>query len=265
MPIREASRIGRGCRQFKCIAAKKIVCPIPGCFSEKVPSSAQYLDAKLPTKTKKWFFVQLVIARFKICTHLELMQPNDDSGTDGQIARESLLEIMARVANSDKAALEELYQLTSAKLFGVCRRICGDSSAAEDVLQDVYIKVWHRADQYQAGNYSPISWLAVIARNASIDWLRKNGRQNYDDEAVIEIIADDAPLGDAMIEDKQQKAKIMDCLEQLDKEQNQPIRSAFFGGYTYSELAKQIDVPLSTMKSRIRRGLMTLKKCLEDG
>ena len=193
------------------------------------------------------------------------MKSNDDSGTGGQIARESLLEIMARVARSDRTALEELYQLTSSKLFGVCLRICGDRSAAEDVLQEVYIKVWHRADQYQAGTYSPISWLAVIARNASIDWLRKNGRQNYDDEAVIEIIADDAPLGDTVIEEKQQKARIMDCLEQLDEEQNRPIRSAFFGGFTYSQLARQIEVPLSTMKSRIRRGLMSLKKCLEDG
>lgn len=193
------------------------------------------------------------------------MKSNDDSGTGGQIARESLLEIMARVASRDRKALEELYQLTSSKLFGVCLRICGDRSAAEDVLQEVYIKAWHRADQYQAGTYSPISWLAVIARNASIDWLRKNGRQNFDDEAVIEIIADDAPLGDTVIEEKQQKARIMDCLKQLDEEQSRPIRSAFFGGFTYSQLAKQIEVPLSTMKSRIRRGLMSLKKCLEDG
>tara|TARA_R110001599_G_scaffold29407_1_gene100436 strand:+ start:10645 stop:11226 length:582 start_codon:yes stop_codon:yes gene_type:complete len=193
------------------------------------------------------------------------MQVVDISGTDTQPARDSLLEVMARVADGDRAALEKLYELTSSKLFGVCLRICGDRSAAEDVLQEVYIKAWHRADQYQAGTYSPISWLAVIARNASIDWLRKNGRQNYDDEAVIEIIADDAPSGDTVIEEKQQKARIMDCLEQLDEEQNWPIRSAFFGGFTYSQLAKQIEVPLSTMKSRIRRGLMSLKKCLEDG
>ncbi|WP_339692963.1 sigma-70 family RNA polymerase sigma factor [uncultured Parasphingorhabdus sp.] len=178
---------------------------------------------------------------------------------------EPLLEIMAGVANRERVALEKLYELTSSKLFGVCLRICGDRSAAEDVLQEVYIKVWYRADQYQAGTYSPISWLAVIARNASIDWLRKNGRRKYDDNAVIDIIADDAPLGDVVIEDKQQKARIMECLEQLDEEQSRSIRSAFFGGFTYSQLAKQVEVPLSTMKSRIRRGLMSLKKCLEDG
>jgi len=193
------------------------------------------------------------------------MRSKDHYETENEMTREHLLEIMARVVNRERAALEELYQLTSAKLFGVCQRICGDRSAAEDVLQEVYIKVWHRADQYQAGTYSPISWLAVIARNASIDWLRKNGRKNYDDDAVIDIIADDAPLGDAVIEDRQQKAKIMECLEQLDDEQNVPIRSAFFGGHTYSQLAKRDEVPLSTMKSRIRRGLMNLKKCLEDG
>ncbi|WP_373489807.1 sigma-70 family RNA polymerase sigma factor [Parasphingorhabdus sp.] len=176
-----------------------------------------------------------------------------------------MLEIMARVAIRDRAALEELYQLTSAKLFGICRRICGDRSAAEDVLQEVYIKVWHRADQYQAGSYSPISWMAVIARNASIDWLRKNGRQHHDDDAAIDIVADEAPLGDAVIEEEQQRERIRDCLEGLEEEQNLPIRSAFFRGFTYSELAKRAEVPLSTMKSRIRRGLMNLRKCLEDG
>ncbi|PHR18584.1 MAG: RNA polymerase subunit sigma [Sphingopyxis sp.] len=193
------------------------------------------------------------------------MGASEISRTDTQRARDSLLEIMARVANSDRAALEKLYELTSSKLFGICLRICGDRSAAEDVLQEVYIKVWHRADQYQADRYSPISWLAVITRNASIDWLRKNGRQNYANEEAIEIIADDAPLSDTVIEERQQKARIMNCLEQLEEEQKKPIRSAFFGGYTYAALAKKIEVPLSTMKSRIRRGLMSLKKCLEDG
>ncbi|QJB70547.1 sigma-70 family RNA polymerase sigma factor [Parasphingorhabdus halotolerans] len=179
-------------------------------------------------------------------------------------SKEHLLDVMAGVANRDRAALAELYELTSAKLFGISLRICGDRSAAEDVLQEVFIKIWHRADQYQAGTYSPISWLSVIARNAAIDWRRKYGNERFNEEAVIDIIADDSPLGDAVIEEKQQKARIMHCLEQLGDEQNKPIRSAFFGGFTYDELAKQNGVPLSTMKSRIRRGLMNLKKCLED-
>ena len=179
--------------------------------------------------------------------------------------KEHLLDVIARVANRDRAALAELYELTSAKLFGITLRICGDQAAAEDVLQEVFIKIWHRADHYQAGTYSPISWLSVIARNAAIDWRRKYGKERFVDDAVINIIADDAPLGDVVIENKQQRARIMHCLEQLGDEQNKPIRSAFFGGFTYSELAQQNDVPLSTMKSRIRRGLMNLKKCLEDG
>lgn len=180
-------------------------------------------------------------------------------------AKEQLIDVMARVANRDRAALAELYALTSAKLFGITLRICGDKAAAEDVLQEVYIKIWHRADHYQAGTYSPISWLSVIARNAAIDWRRKYGKERFVDEGVIDVIADDSPLVDVVIENEQQNARIMDCLEQLGNEQNKPIRSAFFGGLTYAELAEKDDVPLSTMKSRIRRGLMNLKKCLEDG
>lgn len=185
--------------------------------------------------------------------------------SDDQSKKEHLLDVMARVANRDRSALGELYELTSSKLFGITLRICGDRSAAEDVLQEVFMKIWHRADQYQAGRYSPISWMSVIARNASIDWLRKSSWDKLNSEVVIEIMANDAPLGDTMIEQKQHKARIMHCLEQLDENQNKPIRSAFFGGYTYADLAEKDDVPLSTMKSRIRRGLMKLKKCLEDG
>lgn len=172
---------------------------------------------------------------------------------------------MADVAARDRAALAVLYELTSPKLFGICLRICGDRTAAEDVLQEVYIKIWHSAGQYQAGSYSPISWLSAIARNASIDWRRKYGKEKFVDDGVIEIIADDAPLGDVVIEQKQQQARIMHCLEELDVDQNAPIRAAFFGGFTYSELATKDNVPLSTVKSRIRRGLMNLKKCLENG
>ncbi|MEH6789092.1 sigma-70 family RNA polymerase sigma factor [Parasphingorhabdus sp.] len=172
---------------------------------------------------------------------------------------------MARVAHGDKPALAELYDRTSTKLFGVCLRICRHRSTAEDVLQEVYIKVWHRADQFRAGDNSPISWLSAIARNASIDWLRKNGRHVQEDDSALEAMPDPQPLGDAVLEAEQQSAKIAECLDQLSDEQKQPIRSAFFSGLTYSELAKQGNSPLSTVKSRIRRGLMNLKKCIENG
>ncbi len=187
------------------------------------------------------------------------VQPQHDN------ARQHLVEVLAEVALQNGPALSELYELTSAKLFGICVHVCRDRVAAEDILQEVYLKIWHRAGQYQPTGNSPISWLAVIARNTAIDWCRKNGNGLHGDQAVIDLIADDAPLADTGIERQQQQERILHCLEQLDEKQNAHIRSAFFGGNTYEVLAQKDDIALSTVKSRIRRGLQRLKKCLENG
>src|SRR5579862_2932327 len=86
--------------------------------------------------------------------------------------RDALAEALRRVAQRDATALREVYDQTSAKLFGVCLRILGEPSEAEDVLQEVYSTVWRRAETFDAGRASPVTWLAAIARNRSIDRLR---------------------------------------------------------------------------------------------
>ncbi len=180
-------------------------------------------------------------------------------------SRQELIDILADIAMEKEEALTALYERTSAKLFGICVYVCGDRTAAEDILQETYLKIWHRAGQYQANGYSPISWLAVIARNTAIDWCRKNGNRPGNHDAVIDIIADEAPLADSVIETRERSELILNCLEQIGEQQGAHIRSAFFGGNTYETLAKQNDLPLNTIKSRIRRGLQHLRKCIENG
>ena len=86
--------------------------------------------------------------------------------------RAILVAALARVAAGERNALQTTYRLTSAKLFGVCLRICGDRRAAEDVLSEVYLTIWKRAGAFEPGRASPITWLATIARNRAIDWRR---------------------------------------------------------------------------------------------
>ncbi|HEX8301930.1 sigma-70 family RNA polymerase sigma factor [Sphingomonas sp.] len=179
-------------------------------------------------------------------------------------ARERLTLAMARVANGDRAALREVYRLTSAKLFGVCLRISQDREAAEDILQDVYLKVWNRAGRFDAERASPITWLCVIARNTAIDWRRSAGPAMLGQEAAA-AIADDGASAPELIEADQDRARIYQCLAALEPRQSSAIRAAFFDGLTYSQLAEIMKVPLGTMKSWVRRGLMQLKGCLGDG
>src|SRR4051812_30376600 len=119
-------------------------------------------------------------------------------------ARARLTDALARVADGDRAALREVYDLTAAKLFGVCLRISGDRESAEDILQDVYIKVWNRAGRFDAERASPVTWLCAIARNTAIDARRASGRAALVPEEHAAEIADDRATAPEMIEAAQE-------------------------------------------------------------
>jgi RNA polymerase sigma-70 factor (ECF subfamily) len=179
-------------------------------------------------------------------------------------ARDSLSDALAAVARGSEGALQEVYSKTSAKLFGLCLRILGDKGEAEDALQEVYVSVWRRAGSFDRTRASPVTWLAALARNRAIDRLRASGRPRPSEP--IEAaggIADESPDALAALETGEEKARLLGCVEELEDRQAGSIRAAFFGGLSYPELAEREDVPLGTMKSWIRRGLLKLRECLE--
>lgn len=180
-------------------------------------------------------------------------------------AREALSADIARLAGGDRGALKAIYTATSAKLFGICLRILGDEKEAEDALQDVYIDLWKRAGRYDASRASPISWLATMARNRAVDRLRAGGkvRAGAVAEEAAHDVADSELPADQRIELDERDARIHHCLGKLEERQQSAIRRAFLGGATYVQLAADDDVALSTVKSRVHRGLALLKNCLE--
>jgi RNA polymerase sigma factor (sigma-70 family) len=176
--------------------------------------------------------------------------------------RQQLVLALGRVADGDQHALREIYISTSAKLFGVCLRICNDREGAEDVLQQVYIKVWDRAARFDMERSSPVTWLCAIARNSAIDWLRANRLNEHLPESAAAAVADDAPLAWQAMAAEQERARIFDCLDALDDRPRQAIHAAFFDGKTYLQQSEAMAVPLGTLKSWVRRGLAQLKSCL---
>lgn len=182
---------------------------------------------------------------------------------DVAAARARLTEALVRTGDEDRTAFRDLYTLTSAKLFGICYRICGERQAAEDVLHDVYLTIWKRAGAYEPSRASPITWLATIARNRAIDWRRAQGVRRSSPLEDAPPILDSAPLASESMLDEEAAQQLHDCIEALETRQREAIRTAFFDGMTYAELAERDSVPLGTMKSWVRRGLAKLKACLE--
>jgi len=178
-------------------------------------------------------------------------------------APDPLAPLMSRIAAGDRAALRALYEATAPKLFGVCLRILSDREESEDVLQDVYVTVWRRADRFEAGRASVSTWLGAIARNRAIDRLRARGPLARAEPLEDLEIADDAPSAETRLQASGEAARLAACLDELDPRTRQVIRTAFFEGVTYEALARRMDAPLGTVKSWIRRGLARLKGCLE--
>ena len=178
--------------------------------------------------------------------------------------RRGLETLLARVALGDAQAFERLYHATSAKLFGVCLRLLPERSDAEDVLQEAYAAIWRKAVQYDAAIASPISWLAMIAHNKAVDRLRSDGiARNVVPIEQAADVSDGSPTAPQLAEHAGEARRLDQCLQQLEVRRRTLIRTAFFDGATYEELAHRTDTPIGTVKSWIRRGLLQLRTCLE--
>jgi RNA polymerase sigma factor (sigma-70 family) len=171
-----------------------------------------------------------------------------------------LVTLLTAVAAGDQAALRQLYTLTSAKLFGVCLRAAQDRSGAEEALQDAYVKIWRKAGYFDAARASPIAWMCAIARNCAIDWRRTQAHTPVplDDAALNDLTPDVAP-------DRADGHHLLDCVAQLKDAESRAVRFAFYEGLSHSELAVRLALPLGTLKSLMRRAILALRKCVDDG
>lgn len=172
---------------------------------------------------------------------------------------------LLRIADGDRSAFEQLYNATAARLLGVCLRVLPDRAEAEDVLQDVYVAVWRKAPQFSPQKSSAMTWLAAIARHRAIDRLRATpalaSRQPIELE---ELEADPEATPGARAEAASERSQLDRCLGQLEARRRSLIRTAFFDGATYEDLAQRTGSPLGSIKSWIRRGLLQLRACLES-
>lgn len=186
-----------------------------------------------------------------------------------------LSKLLARAGLGDRAAFATLYERTSSHLLGVVLRIQRDRAQAEDILQEVYVNVWRAAQSFDAAQSQPLTWLSSIARNRAIDSLRRTQTQpqfrstltsSTDEEEtdVYDTVADDAPGPLDLLSRASDARALSSCMQGLSAQQRQSVALAFFDGLSHAEVAEQMRQPLGTVKSWVRRALMSLKSCLES-
>ncbi|MBP8007485.1 MAG: sigma-70 family RNA polymerase sigma factor [Burkholderiales bacterium] len=186
-------------------------------------------------------------------------------------APQELADLVARVALGDRQAFRRLYEATAPSLLGVALRLLRDRGRAEDVIQEAFVSVWHRAGGFRASASAPMTWLTAIVRNRALDTLRSDARHDADplvddedeDEDAAREVEDDRPEPLGLLTQAADALAVRACLEAIDGSQRQCLALAYYHGLTHAEMAAHLGSPIGSVKAWLRRGLEKLRRCLE--
>jgi RNA polymerase sigma-70 factor, ECF subfamily len=174
----------------------------------------------------------------------------------------NLISLLQRVARQDRAAFSETYRLTSAKLYGIVLRILHRRDLADEVLQEVYVKIWERAADYKPEMASPISWMAAIARNRALDEVRRKRPDSIEDHPHLLDVPSDEESALSTVLRGEDGARLARCLDGLEPDRKVMVVLAYCEGLSRDELAARYSQPVNTIKTWLRRALIQLKGCL---
>jgi RNA polymerase sigma-70 factor, ECF subfamily len=186
----------------------------------------------------------------------------DATVTTTELSRSSeiLAGLLGQVARKNERALAELYDRTSRLVYGLALRMVREQSAAEDIVQEVYMQVWRRGDTFDPARGTALSWMVTITRSRALDRLRSSKALESHENKGEELDTFRGPAPDPEHDERIQLVRRF--LSQIPTDQRTVIELAFFHGLTHSEIASQTGLPLGTIKSRIRYGLMELREQL---
>jgi RNA polymerase sigma-70 factor (ECF subfamily) len=176
--------------------------------------------------------------------------------------QENDVELLNAIVARDEVALAQLYDRYRVILFGLLMRILNNREEAEDVLQEVFLQVWRKAEDFDEDRGRPFTWLVTLARSRGIDRLRTLGARERVAEASAREVPEEVSDAAADAFKSEQRGIVSDALAKLPDEQKRPLMLAYFDGLTQSEIATHLGAPLGTVKTRMRTGLMRLRELL---
>jgi RNA polymerase sigma-70 factor (ECF subfamily) len=171
-------------------------------------------------------------------------------------------DLLRRVAKGDRAALAGLFDAEAGRLIAIALRIVRRHDLAEEVVQEVFVNVWRRADQFDATRGNARAWLTVMTKNRALNLLRNDSRTDYHDSADLEAMTDRQADADAAFDALAARDALRHCLEALDEPKRRAILLCYVTGLNHGEAAAAMNAPLGTVKAWIRRGVVSLQECL---
>ena len=189
--------------------------------------------------------------------------PSGDDSPGGTPRPVPLEQLLRRAATGDESAFAELYDAVASRLFGLVRRIVRDPAQSEEVTQEVFLEIWRHSARYDPGRGSPLSWMLTIAHRKAVDRVRSTEAARSRDEgygASTQEVTHDS-TAEAVVE-RLDAERVHRALDTLTEAQREALQLAYLGGYTHTEVATMLDLPLGTAKTRIRDGLIRLRDTL---
>jgi RNA polymerase sigma-70 factor, ECF subfamily len=184
-----------------------------------------------------------------------------DSPPHAEEGRPELAGLLASVARGDQAAFESVYDQLAGPVYGLVRKVLRDPAQSEEVAQEVMLDVWRTASRFDAGRGSAVAWVMTIAHRRAVDRVRSESASTQREQKLAPgpVSGDDVA---ELVETALDRQRVRRCLGALTSLQAEAVKLAYYGGYTYPQVAELLGVALGTVKTRIRDGLIRLRDCM---